>query len=73
MSHGNGGWMNSDQREAERDAAIRIVKDRYERINNGEPLLSVYLGKTIIEAVNACDADERYLRSQGVIGPLSGN
>ena len=67
MGHENGGWMNADQREASRDAGITAAKDRYDRVNNGELLLSVYPGKDIVQAVNACTADERYLFDEGVI------
>lgn len=67
MGHENGGWMNSDQREAARDAGIKAAKDRYDRVNNGEPLLSVYPGKEIVEAMKACDEDERYLFQEGAI------
>ncbi len=49
---------------------VTAAKDRYDRVNDGEPLLSAYPGMGLIEACNACCADERLLFNVGVI-PVS--
>jgi hypothetical protein len=48
-------------------AEIVAAKDRYDRVNDGETLLDVYPHMGVIEACNACCADERLLFNAGVI------